>query len=95
MFEERRTEAFESRRSDLAARFDAVLLATGAQRQRTLDLPGAGLAGVEPAMDYLIQQNRRVAGRPAGRRPITAAGKDVRDPGWGRHQRRLPRLRAA
>ena len=62
---------------DLAARFDAVLLATGAQRQRTLDLPGAGLAGVEPAMDYLIQRNRRVAGRPAGPRPITAAGKEV------------------
>jgi glutamate synthase (NADPH/NADH) small chain len=62
---------------ELRARFDAVLLATGAQRQRALDLPGSGLAGVEPALTYLIQQNRRVAGRPVGSGPITAAGKDV------------------
>jgi len=61
---------------DLAARFDAVLLATGAQRHRPLDLPGAGLHGVEPAMAYLAGRNRHVAGdpRPAA---ITAAGKDV------------------
>jgi glutamate synthase (NADPH) small chain len=62
---------------ELHARFDAVLLATGAQRQRMLDLPGADLAGVEPAMTYLVQQNRRVGGRPIGPDPITAAGKDV------------------
>jgi glutamate synthase (NADPH/NADH) small chain len=62
---------------ELSARFDAVLLATGAQRMRELDLPGAGLAGVEPAMTYLTGQNRRVGGRPVGGDAITAAGKDV------------------
>ena len=61
---------------DLAARFDAVLLATGAQRHRPLDLPGAGLRGVEPAMAYLAGRNRSVAGRP-GATAISAAGKDV------------------
>jgi glutamate synthase (NADPH/NADH) small chain len=62
---------------ELAARFDAVLVATGAQRQRMLDLPGADLTGVEPALAYLIQRNRLVGGRPAGEPRITAAGKDV------------------
>ncbi len=62
---------------ELLARFDAVLLTTGAQRPHVLDLPGAHLAGVEPALDYLTAQNRRVAGGPARVRPITAAGKDV------------------
>jgi glutamate synthase (NADPH/NADH) small chain len=61
---------------ELAARFDAVLLATGAQWQRTLDLPGAGLAGVEPALPYLAGRNRSVAGASSGR-AITAAGRDV------------------
>jgi glutamate synthase (NADPH) small chain len=61
---------------DLAARFDAVLLATGAQRHRPLDLPGAGLHGVEPAMAYLAGRNRHVAGGTAPA-AITAAGKDV------------------
>ncbi len=62
---------------DLAARFDAVLLATGAQRHRPLDLPGAGLRGVEPAMPYLAGRNRSVAAGRPGAGAITAAGKDV------------------
>jgi glutamate synthase (NADPH/NADH) small chain len=61
---------------DLAARFDAVLLATGAPRHRPLGLPGAGLHGVEPALAYLAGRNRAVAAG-ARRGPITAAGKDV------------------
>jgi glutamate synthase (NADPH/NADH) small chain len=61
---------------DLAARFDAVLLATGAQRHRSLDLPGAGLRGVEPAMTYLAGRNRSIAGTRAAE-SITATGKDV------------------
>jgi glutamate synthase (NADPH) small chain len=61
---------------DLAARFDAVLLATGAQRQRPLRLPGADLHGVEPAMAYLAGRNRAVARRPPAA-AITAAGKHV------------------
>jgi len=42
--------------------FDAVLLAMGAEQARPLRVPGAELAGVHPAMDFLPQQNRRVAG---------------------------------
>jgi len=63
--------------ADLAARFDAVLLATGAQRGRSLGLPGAVLPGVEPALAYLVQRNRDVAAGRFGPGAITAAGKDV------------------
>ena len=49
---------------ELRARHDALVLATGAQRHRPLTLPGAELAGVHLAMEYLVQQNRRVAGLP-------------------------------
>jgi NAD(P)H-dependent glutamate synthase small subunit len=53
--------------TDLSARylqrmFDATLLAMGAGRPRPLDVAGAELGGVHFAMDYLPQQNRRVAG---------------------------------
>jgi glutamate synthase (NADPH/NADH) small chain len=52
---------------DLSARylqrtFDATLLAMGAGQPRPLDVPGMELRGVHFAMDYLPQQNRRVAG---------------------------------
>ena len=42
--------------------FDAVLLAGGAQVARELRVPGRDLGGVHLAMEYLTQQNRRVAG---------------------------------
>jgi glutamate synthase (NADPH/NADH) small chain len=42
--------------------FDAVLLAGGAQAARDLRVPGRELGGVHLAMDFLSQQNRRVAG---------------------------------
>ncbi len=55
---------------DLSARylrrtFDAILLAMGAGRARPLKAPGADLQGVHLAMDFLPQQNRRIAGGPA------------------------------
>jgi glutamate synthase (NADPH/NADH) small chain len=62
---------------ELAAGVDALILATGAQRHRRLDLPGAELAGIEEAMPYLVAQNRRVAGLPVDPEAITAAGKRV------------------
>ena len=46
----------------LLAEFDAVLLTGGAEQPRDLPVPGRELDGVHFAMDYLIQQNRRVAG---------------------------------
>src|SRR5690606_4114082 len=46
---------------DLRARFDAVVIATGATVPRDLPIPGRDLLGVHFAMDYLVQQNRVVA----------------------------------
>jgi glutamate synthase (NADPH/NADH) small chain len=61
---------------ELRALFDAVVVATGAQRHRDLHLPGRDLEGVELAMPYLTGRNRAVAGRPlAG--TATAAGRQV------------------
>jgi len=47
---------------ELRARFDAVVLAIGAGEPRELPVPGRELAGVHLAMEYLPQQNKRVAG---------------------------------
>ncbi|MBN2473141.1 MAG: glutamate synthase subunit beta [Pirellulales bacterium] len=46
--------------------FHATLLTMGAGQPRPLDVPGADLGGVHFAMDFLCQQNRRVAGDAAG-----------------------------
>ena len=60
---------------------DAVVLAIGAERPRDLIIPGRELAGIHFAMDYLAQQNRRVAGdnepRAAPGGTISATGKHV------------------
>ncbi len=61
----------------LRAGFDAVVLATGAQRARRLRLPGADLRGVHPALEYLTGRNRAVAGMPQTGGTITAAGRRV------------------
>lgn len=49
--------------------FDAVVLCIGSRVPRDLPVPGRELAGVHFAMDFLEQQNRRVAGEtiPEGR----------------------------
>jgi len=62
----------------LRKQFDAVLIATGAGVPRDLKVPGRELAGVHFAMEFLGQNNRRVAGDvldPA--RIISAKGKHV------------------
>jgi glutamate synthase (NADPH/NADH) small chain len=46
----------------LMAEFDAVVLSGGAELPRDLDLPEHEFAGVHFAMDFLTQQNKRVAG---------------------------------
>ena len=48
--------------ADLLARFDAVVLCLGARVARDLPVPGRDLDGVHYAMDFLVQQNARVAG---------------------------------
>ncbi|MDO4898584.1 MAG: glutamate synthase subunit beta [Rothia sp. (in: high G+C Gram-positive bacteria)] len=61
---------------DLKRRYDAVIVATGAPKPRALPIPGADLAGVHYAMDYLTQANRVVAG-DMDAPTIDAAGKHV------------------
>jgi glutamate synthase (NADPH/NADH) small chain len=62
----------------LRDRFDAVILAVGADRPRDIDVPGRELRGIHLAMDYLVQQNRRVAGERVNANPeITAHGCKV------------------
>ena len=68
---------------ELLERHDALLLAGGAEKPRDLPIPGRDLSGIHFAMDFLPQQNQRVAGEavraPATREwePLTAAGKHV------------------
>ncbi len=46
----------------LLAEFDALVLAGGSEQPRDLPVPGRELAGVHFAMDFLVQQNKRMAG---------------------------------
>ena len=62
--------------SDLRARFDAIVLATGASVPRELAVPGRELTGVHAAMEYLHQANEVAAGRDVPDQ-LTAAGKHV------------------
>lgn len=67
--------------ASLQERFDAVILAGGAEQPRDLEVPGRELDGIHFAMDFLTQQNKRNAGdsepvaAPAG--TLTARGKHV------------------
>ncbi len=61
----------------LMKRYDAVVLAIGAEQPRDLPVPGRELKGIHFAMDYLPQQNRRVSGEPDDAEPILATGKHV------------------
>jgi glutamate synthase (NADPH/NADH) small chain len=62
----------------LREEFDAVCLTGGAQVARELVVPGRELPGVHLAMEYLTQQNRRVAGDSIERTmSIDAKGKRV------------------
>ena len=47
---------------ELRAKFDAILLAGGAEAPRDLPVPGRELKGIHFAMEFLPQQNRRCAG---------------------------------
>ncbi|MEM9685000.1 MAG: glutamate synthase subunit beta, partial [Pseudomonadota bacterium] len=63
---------------DLEKSHDAVLLAGGSEWPRDLPVEGRELDGVEFAMNFLPQQNRRVSDEPLGDiEEITADGKHV------------------
>jgi glutamate synthase (NADPH/NADH) small chain len=61
--------------------YDAVVLSGGAEAPRDLDIPERHLDGIHFAMDYLVQQNKRVAGDPeevaAPGGTLTAEGRHV------------------
>ena len=56
--------------------FDAILLTGGAESPRDLPVPGRELRGIHFAMEYLPQQNRRIAGDVVDGQ-ILATGKRV------------------
>lgn len=61
---------------ELRTRYDAVVVAVGAGVPRRLTVPGADLDGVLPAMPYLTQANRVVAGDDVPDQ-VVATGKHV------------------
>jgi glutamate synthase (NADPH/NADH) small chain len=79
IFETGYTVGVDIAAATLREEFDAVIVAVGAETARDLDVPGRDLDGIHLAMDYLVQQNRRVAGEriPDGTSAITAADKRV------------------
>ena len=62
--------------SDLLKEFDAVLLTGGAENPRDLTVPGRELRGIHFAMEFLPQQNKRIAGDQVPGQ-ILATGKRV------------------
>lgn len=60
---------------ELNHRFDAVILAAGSEVPRDLPIAGRELAGIHPALEFLIPQNKAVAGEAP--HPLSASGKQV------------------
>ena len=66
--------------SDLRAKHDALLIATGVYKTREIGMPGSGVPGIVQALDYLTASNRKsfgdeVAGFETG--VLNAEGKSV------------------
>ena len=63
--------------SDLLREYHAIVLAGGSTVPRDLPIPGRNLKGVYYAMQFLTQQNKRVAAIPFTEEDIYATGKNV------------------
>ncbi len=64
--------------SELRQNFDAIVLAGGSTLPRELPIPGRDAKGVYPAMQFLTQNNKRVAGdKIPEAESIMATGKNV------------------
>jgi glutamate synthase (NADPH/NADH) small chain len=65
----------------LLADYDAVVMAGGAEAPRDLAVEGRDMPGIHFAMDFLTQQNKRVAGDPEAKAApngtLSAKGKHV------------------
>ena len=63
---------------DVLKEFDALVLSGGSEKPRDLPVPGRDLKGIHFAMEFLPQQNKRVAGDTVSKDiSITAKGKNV------------------
>jgi glutamate synthase (NADPH) small chain len=62
---------------DLKAQYDAICITIGAGVPRDLKVEGRELNGIHFALDFLFQQNYRLAGLPIEAPEITAKGKRV------------------
>ena len=71
----------------LQKEFDAVILAGGAEQPRDLPVPGRELQGVHYALEFLIPQNKEVAGD--GKNPINVHGQACRGHRRWRYRFRL------
>ena len=66
------------KKTELLKKYDAVVLAIGAEQPRNLEIEGRELEGVHFAMDFLTQQNKVVAGQTiADEERILAEEKNV------------------
>jgi glutamate synthase (NADPH/NADH) small chain len=63
--------------SDLVREYHAIVLAGGSTIPRDLTVPGRSLKGIHFAMDFLTQQNKRIAGRAFSEEVISAQNKNV------------------
>lgn len=63
--------------SDVLREYHAIVLAGGSTIPRGLNIPGKDLKGVHFAMEFLTQQNRRVANFGIPGKDILATGKNV------------------
>ena len=63
---------------EILQQFDVMVLTGGSETPRNLGVPGRDLDGVHYAMDFLAQQNKRIAGEDVtDNRTILAGGKHV------------------
>ena len=69
--------------------YQAVVLAMGAEQPRDLTVPGRELKGIHYAMDFLPQQNKRVAGDTVPDHRRDSGDRQARD----HHRRRRHRSR--
>lgn len=63
--------------NDLVREFHAIVLAGGSTIPRDLPIPGRQFKGVHFAMEFLKQQNQRVANEPIAVEEIKSTGKNV------------------
>ena len=87
---------------DLRKEFDAILLAGGAESPRDLNVPGRELKGIHFAMEFLPQQNKRIAGDDVpdqilatGKRVVIIGGGDTGADCLGTCHRQQGEVRAA